>query len=385
MFICIDLDTFFVSVERVLNPELKDKPVVVGGLPGERGVVACASYEARQFGIRSGMPVSRAYKLCPDAIFLRPGFSSYELFSKRFEQILNKYSPEVAMVSIDEAFVDVKGTERLFGPPLSLAQQIKKDINETLNLPCSIGIARTKPIAKIACDASKPDGLLFINPDNEKDFLFPLSVAVLPGIGPKAYEILKNLNIITVAQFFNTPDWILDTALGRNCRTIKYFVNGGDYKILRSVKSMGYETTLTEDTKNLALVTGVFYNLIEYVCQRLRENVVNARICTIKIRFSDFKTITRRVNLVMATNSQQEIYEFCMPTLMEMLKENKRVRLIGISFSKFELSGLQPSIFFRKENRLIRLNYALDTVRTKFGFSSVLPAKVLHFYKSQTA
>lgn len=375
MFLCIDLDAFFVSVERVLNPELKGKPVVVGGLPGERGVVASASYEARKCGIRSGMPVARAYRLCPDAIFLRPSFSKYELFSKRFEQILYKYSPDVEMVSIDEAFVDIRGTERLFGPPIELAQRIKKEVNGLLNLPCSIGIARTKPIAKIACDESKPDGLLFINPDNEKDFLFPLPVNVLPGIGPKTYEILKNLNIITVAQFFNTPDWILNTALGNNCRTIKYFVRGGDYKILHSVKSMGRETTLTEDTKNLALITSVFYNLIEYVCQRLRKNGMNARMCTIKLRFSDFKTISHRVNLQVATNSQQKIYESCVPVLMEMLKENKRVRLIGISFSKFELSGLQASIFSKEENRLIRLNYALDRARTKFGFYSVFPAK----------
>ncbi|MGQ9701835.1 MAG: DNA polymerase IV [bacterium] len=383
MFICIDLDAFFVSVERALNPALRAKPVVVGGLPGERGVVASASYEARKFGIRSGMSISRAHRLCPYAIFLKPNFSKYELFSERFKQILYRYSPDVEMVSIDEAFVDIRGTERLFGPPINLAQEIKKDINETLNLPCSVGIARTKPIAKIACDESKPDGLLFVAPDDEKDFLSPLSVDVLPGIGPKTYEILKNLNITTVAQFFNAPDWILETALGSSYRAIKYFVSGGDYKILHSIKSISQETTLTEDTKNSELISAIFYNLVEYVCQRLRERNMNARLCTIKLRFSDFKTISRRVNLFPATNAQQKVYEFCLPVLMEMLKENKRVRLVGISFSELELSGLQSSIFFKEETRLIKLNYALDKTRMKFGNNAIFSAKTLILYKSQ--
>jgi len=383
MFLCIDLDAFFVSVERVLNPVLKNRPVIVGALPGERGVVASASYEARKFGIKSGMPISRAYRLCSDAIFLRPNFSNYEVFSKRFEQILYHYSPVVEMASIDEAFVDVKGTERLFGLPFNLASRIKRNINERLNLPCSIGIARTKPIAKIACDKSKPDGLLLINPDEERDFLFPLPVNALPGIGPKSLEILKNLNINTVGEFFNTPDWILSTALGSNYRIIKYLISGGDYKILHSMKSISQETTLTEDTKNLGLITSIFYHLVECVCQRLRGNGSDARVCTIKLRFSDFKTITRRVRLSPGTNSQQKVYEFCLPVLMEMLKENKRVRLIGISFSNFECNGFQPSIFLKEENRLARLNYALDRTRTKFGFYSVFPAKTLHFYKSQ--
>ncbi|MEO0160685.1 MAG: DNA polymerase IV [candidate division WOR-3 bacterium] len=377
MFLCIDLDAFFVSVERALNPELNGKPVVVGALPGERGVVASASYEARHFGIKSGMPISQAYKLCPWAIFLRPDFPKYEEFSKRFEEFLYHYSPGVEKASIDEAFVDIRGTERLFGPPLVLAQQIKQKIKEFLRLPCSIGIARTKVIAKIACEQSKPGGLLIVNPEEERKFLFPLSVDVLPGIGPKSLVVLKNLNIHTVEDFFKTPDWILEVALGQGYRTIKSFLNGGDYRLLNTIKSMSHEVTFPEDTNDGELIRSVFYQLIEILCQRLRQNGLATLLCIIKLRFSDFKTVTRRVRLPTSTNSQQRIYKFCLPVLQGMMEENKRIRLIGVALTAFQYDRFQPSIFSLQEERLNRLNQALDKARLKFGFNSVLPAKNL--------
>ncbi|MCX7995240.1 MAG: DNA polymerase IV [candidate division WOR-3 bacterium] len=384
MYLCVDLDAFFVSVERVFNPRLRGKPVVVGALPGERGVVASASYEARSYGIKSGIPVSRAYKLCPHAIFIRPDFRKYEAFSEKFKEILYHYSPVVEKVSIDEAFVDIRGTERLFGPPLNLACSLKKEIRETLKLPCSIGIARTKVIAKIVCDRSKPDGLLMVEPEQEKWFLFSLPVDVLPGIGPKSVEILRNLNINNVKDFFQTPDWILEAALGRGYRLIKSFISGGDFQILNTMKSMSHETTLTEDTRDWELITGVFYQLLESLCQRLRQNRLVARVCTIKIRFSDFKTITRRVVLTSGTNSQQKIYRFCMPVLQKMLKENKRVRLIGLSFSRFQNEGLQPSIFYGSEDRLNRFNLALDSARARFGSGAIFSANTIPVYFSHS-
>jgi DNA polymerase-4 len=278
------------------------------------------------------------------------------------------------MVSIDEAFIDIKGTERLFGPPLELAKRLKKDIRDILILPCSIGIARTKVIALIVCDRSKPDGLLMVKPEQEKNFLFPLSVDVLPGIGPKTLKTLKNLNINTVKEFFNAPSWILATAMGKNHNIIKSFISGGDYKILPGMKSISQETTLVEDTKNVDLITSVFFELLESLCQRLREIGLGTRLCTLKIRFSDFKTITRRIRLSTNTNSHQFIYTLCRDILQDMLKENKRVRLIGISFSGLEHNGFQSS-FFNNEDRLNCFNSGLDKVRSKFGFNSILPAK----------
>uniref|UniRef100_A0A7C6AH74 DNA polymerase IV n=1 Tax=candidate division WOR-3 bacterium TaxID=2052148 RepID=A0A7C6AH74_UNCW3 len=383
MFLCIDLDAFFVSVEQALNPKLKGKPVVVGALPGERGVVASASYEARKYGIRSGMPVSRAYKLCPCAIFIKPKFSIYEEFSQRFKQILYHYSPIVEMASIDEAFVDIKGTERLFGPPVRLAERLKKEIRDILKLPCSIGIARKKVIAKIACDRSKPDGLVLVSPWQEKEFLFPLPVDVLPGIGPKTLETLKNLKINTVDEFFNTPDWILMIALGKTYKVIKSFIEGGDYRIIQTMKSVSQETTLVEDTNDKGLITSIFYQLIESLCQRLRELGLDSEVCTIKLRFSDFKTITRRVRLNPGTNSQQIIYELSLPALCDMLKENKRVRLIGASLSNLGYNGFQPSIFFQGEDRLNWFNSGIDKARLRFGFNALISANALAFKKFQ--
>lgn len=377
MFLCIDIDSFFVSVEQALNPDLRGKPVIVGGLPGDRAVVASASYEARRFGISSGMPISRASRLCPCAVFIRPNFNKYETFSNRFRQLLSNYSPLVEMVSIDEAFVDIRGTERLFGQPLVLARRLKEEIKEKLNLPSSTGIARTRVLSKIACDVSKPDGLLMIAPEEEKNFLSPLSVGLLPGIGPKRLEVLKNLNINTVGEFLNAPDFVLNTAMGKNYKAIKSLINGGDYRILHSMKSMTQEITLPEDTINFELITGIFYRLIESLCQRMRENGLGARILKIKLRFSDFKTITKMIRLPLLMNSHQKIYEYALPALREMLKEKKRVRLLGAGLSGFEYYGLQPSIFFVREDRLNRFNYALDKIRNRFGFNSVFPGKTL--------
>ncbi len=357
--------------------------MIVGALPGERGVVASASYEARKVGVKSGMPISKAYRLCPNAVFIRPNFKKYEGFSENFKEILYHYSPVVEMASIDEAFVDIRGTERLFGSPADLAQTLKQEIRDRLKLPSSIGIARRRVIAKIACDRSKPDGLLIVSPDGEEDFLFPLPIGALPGIGLKTQKALENLNIKTVEEFFNAPGWLLEITLGKHYRTIKSFISGGDYRILSSMKSMSQETTLMEDSKDLELITSLFYELLDSLCLRLRKEGMRARLCTIKLRFSDFKTVTRRIRLSPGTNSQQVIYRMSLPTLKDMLRENKRVRLIGISLSIFEYNRFQPSIFFPDENRLIKLNYALDKARLKFGLNSIFPAKLLPFYKSK--
>ncbi|GAH38860.1 unnamed protein product, partial [marine sediment metagenome] len=224
MYLCADLDAFFVSVEQALNPYLIGKPVIVGGSPNERGVVASASYEARKFGINSGMPTAQAYRLCPGAVFLRGNFGYYRWYSRRFYEIMSSFSPDIIMASIDEAYVNIKGTRRLFGPPLVLAQKLKTEVKIKLNIPVSIGIARTKVFSKIACDQSKPNGLLIIPPEKEIKFLAPLRISVMPGIGPKHIYILKNLNINTIDQLLKTPDWVLNTALGSYAKIIKFFI-----------------------------------------------------------------------------------------------------------------------------------------------------------------
>jgi len=382
MYLCADLDAFFVSVEQALNPYLIGKPVIVGGSPKERGVVASASYEARKFGINSGMPTAQAYRLCPGAVFLRGNFGYYRWYSRRFYEIMSSFSPDIIMASIDEAYVNIKGTRRLFGPPLVLAQKLKTEVKIKLNIPVSIGIARTKVFSKIACDQSKPNGLLIIPPEKEIKFLAPLRVSVMPGIGPKHIYILKNLNINTIDQLLKTPDWVLNTALGSYAKIIKFFIYGGDFNNYDRMKSISRETTLPEDTINKELIYGLFLYLIERGCTTLREKRICARTLTVKIRFSDFKTISKRIRMP-SNNAQQMIFEYGARILENLLQEKKRVRLIGIALSEFQYDGLQPSMFRVKEERLNRLNYALDRVRDKFGFNSLYPASTSIMHKFQ--
>jgi DNA polymerase-4 len=352
------------------------KPVIVGGLPQERGVVASVSYEARKFGIRSGMPTSLAHRLCPQAIFLRGQFQYYQLYSKRFHQIISSYSPDINMVSIDEAYINTRGTQRLFGTPLDLAYKLKNDIKGILNIPSSVGIARTRVFSKIACEQSKPDGALAVPIENEISFLSPLSVSVLPGIGPKHIEILNNLNIHTVKELIETPDWIAETALGSYYRILQFFIHGGDYQSFDTMKSISRETTLHEDTMNRELIYALLYYLTERACNTLRKKKLLARTLTTKIRFSDFKTISRRTKMPTG-NAQQIMFEHGIGILQEILKEKKRIRLIGIALSGFEHDGLQPSMFKLKEERLNHLNNALDSVRNKFGFNSLFVANTV--------
>lgn len=375
MYLCADLDAFFVSVEQVLNPSLIGKPVVVGGRPDQRGVVSSASYEARTFGIRSGMPTAQAYRLCPHALFVGGNFSQYTLYSRKFCDILHTYSPDVTMASIDEAYLDIHGTERLLGPPLDLAQKLKKEVYEKLHLPLSIGIARTKVFSKIACDQSKPDGLLMITEDKEIPFLSPLSVRVLPGIGPKHMDVLKNLNITTVQELLDAPEWILSTALGNYARVLHFMINGGDFSSHDHMKSISRETTLAEDTLDRELIYALFLHLVERGCTTLREKKMLAKTLTVKIRYSDFKTVSKRTMIPMV-NAQQIIFEQGIPVLNSLLTEKKRVRLIGIALSNLRHDGLQPSLFAIQMNRLNRLNAALDNVRNKYGFRSLSPAQV---------
>lgn len=373
MFLCIDLDAFFVSVEQALDPSLAGKPVIVGGLPQERGVVASASYEARKFGIRSGMPTSLAHRLCPTAIFLRGDFQHYRRYSHCFRDIISAYSPDVDMVSIDEAYINLAGTQRLFGAPLEVAGKMKNDIRKTLNLPSSIGIARTRVFSKIACERAKPGGTLAVPEKEEMNFLMPLGVNVLPGIGPKNAGVLKNLNINTVEELLRTPDGVMETALGSYYKILKFFIQGGDYKCTDTMRSISRETTLREDTMNQDLIYALLYYLTERACSALRKEKRLARTLTVKIRFSDFKTISKR-NTIPAGNAQQVMFGTGARLLAEILKEKKRVRLIGVALSGLEYDGLRSSMFMLREERFDRLNGALDRVRSRYGFNSLFAA-----------
>ena len=280
------------------------------------------------------------------------------------------------MVSIDEAYINARGTQRLFGTPLNVANKLKNDIKNILSLPSSVGIARTRVFSKIACEQSKPNGVLAVPEKSEIGFIMPLKVNVLPGIGPKHIEILHNLNIHTVEELIKTPDWIVERALGNYYKILKFFIHGGDYQSVDTMKSISRETTLHEDTMNRELIYALFYYLTERACNTLRKKKLLAKKLTVKARFSDFKTISRRTKMP-SNNAQQTIFEIGVRIIQEILKEKKRIRLIGVALSGFEHDGLQPSMFKLEEERLNRLNNALDNVRNKFGFNSLFAANTI--------
>lgn len=408
MILCIDIDAFFVSVEQALNPLLKGKAVIVGGVPSQRGVVASASYEARRFGIKAGMPLSHAYRLYPHAVFLGGNFRNYQHFSAQFHEILNHYSPAVEMTSLDEAFLDIRGTKRLFGEPVELGCRIKSKIKEQLDLPTTVGIARTRTIAKIAADQAKPDGLACILKENELTFLKPLPVNVLPGIGPKNFEVLKNLNIKTVEDFLKTPSWVLSLALGIQSRWIRLIIStpmeesiicsdsspgpttGGftpdtnpgksdklsdqPHFLTGRVKSVSRETTFEEDTLDLDFIKATIYYLLERACFSLRQIHRQAQRVEIKVRFSDFKTVSTQTKIP-ATHIQQTIYPVALKLFRSLLTDRKRIRLVGVSLSNLTGGTAQSSLFDRRAEKLIELNCALDQARGRFGYGSLFTAR----------
>ncbi|MGH9573188.1 MAG: DNA polymerase IV, partial [Candidatus Acidiferrales bacterium] len=296
----VDMDAFFVSVELLSRPELHGLPVIVGGGPDQRGVVTSASYEARRFGVHSAMPLRTAAKLCPQGVFLDNRHHLYSEWSDRVAQILGKYSPIVEMASIDEAYVDLQGTERLFGPPLAASHRLLKDITATSGLPCSGGLGSTRLIAKVASDQAKPRGLVWVPAGSEEAFLAPLSVRRIPGIGKVTEAALNKLGIETVAQLQTQTLARLEsdfgrwgTALHRKARGIDSF----EFFYDAEPKSISHNQTFGEDTRDRPQLESTLSYLCQKATKRLRDAALHARTVTLTLRFNDFKTITRNHTL----------------------------------------------------------------------------------------
>ena len=307
----IDLDAFFVSVEQALNPELKGKPVVVGGKPDKRGVVASASYEARVFGLHAGMPLVTAHRLCPQAIFIEGNFTRYREASQKFMTILADFSPYLEPVSLDEAYLDVTGFESIHGSISQMASNIRQRIKDELGLCASVGIAGGKVVAKIASDLSKPDGLLEVAPGKERSFLSPLPVAKLPGIGKKSERLLNSLGIHTLGQLAALPTDTLKYHFGAHSESIHRHASGIDGRAVEppaAAKSISRETTFHTDTIDQAVLKATLSYLSERVGSQLRQQAKQARCVTIKLRYADFTTVTRNHTLTQATNSDRSIF-----------------------------------------------------------------------------
>jgi DNA polymerase-4 len=371
----IDMDAFFVSVELLTRPELRGLPVVVGGQRDERGVVTSASYEARRFGVHSAMPLRTARRLCPQAIFLDGHHGLYGRWSDRVAAILARYSPVVEMASIDEAYLDLAGTERLHGPPLAAADKLLREITSTTSLPCSGGLGATRLIAKIASDQAKPRGLVFVPPESEAAFLAPLAVRRIPGIGRVTEAALKGLGVGTIAQLQAVPLERLEESFGRWGTALFRKARGIDsYEFFNDAepKSLSHNQTFGEDTNDRERLESTISYLCQRAAKRLRDAGLHARRVTLTLRYADFTTITRTRTLV----DPSDLDTVFLAAVRELFSHHwtgaPMLRLVGVELSAFSAGSEQLELLDPgRRDRLERLARATDRVRDRFGFSKI--------------
>ena len=377
----VDLDAFFVSVEQVLNPELRGKPVVVGGRPDRRGVVAAASYEARAFGLHSAMPLATAVRLCPQAIFIEGSFPRYRDASKKFMAILADFSPFLEPMGLDEAYLDVTGFESLHGSIHRMAMAIKRRAKDELQLNASVGIAGCKVVAKVASDLSKPDGLLEVPSGEERTFLAPLSIERLPGIGKKTEQKLKGLGIKTLGQLSRMPLEALKSHFGAFGETLHRSANGIDDRDVSppaEARSISRETTFDKDVDERPMLEATLRYLAERVGSNLRHQGKQAKTVTLKLRYADFTTITRSRTLPQAIDTDDVIYDTGATLLRRALAiERQPVRLIGIGVANLVEPGRQLTMLDPRDQRQEQLNRAIDRIRDRYGFAAIQTGRTL--------
>jgi DNA polymerase-4 len=386
----VDLDAFFVEVCRQRHPELRDiELLVVGGRREARGVVQSASYGARRFGIHAGMPIAQAVRLCPQATFFQGSFLHYRDASRAVRRILERFSPTVVMASLDEAYLDFAGTERLH--PVSLlpvAEAVRDAVRQATGLDCSIGIGPNRMIAKLASDYAKPRGLMEVRAGWEEGFLAGLPLRALPGVGPKTAERWAELGLLDIWQVQLMDEGALERLIGIEARGLKRRALGHGGTMLRPdrlPKSVSRETTLFRDLRDPAELEAILALLTARVASQMREEGLVARTVTLKLRHDDFRTVTRRHTLEAATDLDAELYgEVRMlfrQAFAEVRRRNRAVRLIGIAATGLA-TATEADLFEPPERaRLRQLTAAVDRVREKFGFDAVTPGQLLEIRK----
>jgi len=338
----LDMDAFFAAIEQSIHPALKGKPVIVGGTPESRGVVSTCSYEARNYGVHSAMPMKQAYKLCPDAVYIDTSGEKYSYVSMEILNILHRYSPAIEPVSIDEAFADLTGVHERHGGMEKIALEIKQEIREKFGLTASIGIAPNRFVAKMASSSVKPDGLVIITPEKVKQFLWVRPVDHLWGVGPKSAAALNKIGIKTIGDLAKTPVKKLKAMFGIMGEALQRMANGdgGDEVRLSheesDTKSMGHEHTFTKDTNDLNHVLGLLLYLSDKVSRRLRLHGYLGRTVTLKIRKTDFKLVTRATSLNVFIDTEKEIYKAAKSLLIENRFLDNPIRLIGVNVSHLQ-------------------------------------------------
>lgn len=371
----LDLDAFFVSVERILDPKLNGKPVIVGGDPKYgRGVVAACSYEARAFGLHSAMPIRTAYKLCPHGIYINGHGDEYTYFSKAVKNILEQYAPLIEQASIDEFYLDMTGTQKMYGSLFAFASHIQKEIWENLNLPCSIGIGGNKTVAKIGSDCMKPTGITYILPGMEKEFLSPMPVETIPGVGKVMKESLNARGIYRISDITKLPSDYFGTAFGKYGIDLwrKAHGEGTEYlTIERTRKSISRENTFGNDITNEDELKNHLFYLTGKVCQSLRKKGWEASTVDIKLRYVDFQTITR-AKTIKPTDDDKIIFDTAWSLMKEARTRRIGVRLIGIGVTNFSPLNEQEYLFEDYEVKRKKMLRAVTKVRDKYGYESLL-------------
>lgn len=380
----VDMDAFFVSVEELSNPALKGQAVVVGGQRDQRGVVSAASYEARKFGVHSAMPLRTAAKLCPHAIFLDGHPDLYRESSQKAVSVLRDFSPAVEMASIDEAYVDMSGTERLHGPPLRSAHKLHEQMKERTGLNCSIGIGSSRLMAKICSDQAKPNGVLYVLPGQERSFLAPLDVGKIPGVGKVTKARLNQMGIIRIGDVLRAEDRVLKENFGQWGEALAGKARGedagawfaGEVGEEWQAKSISHEHTFDEDTSDQERLESTLARLSEMVGRRLRESGFSARTIQLKLRYSDFSTITRAHSLSSPTSVDTEIFTTVRKLFLENWESGRAIRLLGVHTSNFDDVPEQLDLIDAdKRNKWTKALSASDRLRDKYGESAIFLAK----------
>ena len=375
----VDMDAFFASVAERDNPELKGKAIVIG--MGARGVVSAANYEARKFGIHSAMPVSRARRLAPHAIFLPVDMARYQEVSSHVMEIFDSFTPWVEPVSVDEAFLDVSGVQRLLGSPREIAMAIRAKVESQEGITCSVGIAPSKFIAKLASQHCKPNGMLEITSDRILTFLHPLPIQAMWGVGPKTAETLERLGLRTIEDIANLPRATLIRALGQASGASLYELAWGrDYRDVtpnEPDKSISAAETFAQDLDDPEEILQEFLRLTEKAAARLREKDFYAKTISIKVRFADFSTISRSKTLPLPIDSTHDIYEIAKTLYLALNLDRARLRLVGISLDNLSEAAPEQLLLGARERGWREADTAIDQAHLRFGGGSVRPGRLI--------
>jgi DNA polymerase-4 len=371
----LDLDAFFVSVERILDPKLNGKPVIVGGDPKYgRGVVAACSYEARSHGLHSAMPIRTAYKLCPQGIYLHGHGDEYTKFSKVVKNILEQYAPQIEQASIDEFYIDMTGTQKMYGSMFEFATRLQKEIWDKIGLPISIGIGSNKTIAKIGSDCMKPKGITYIIPGMEKDFLAPMPVETIPGVGKVMKQNLNSRGIYRISDITNLPSDYFGTAFGKYGIDLWRKAHGEGIEYLttqRIRKSISRENTFDNDVTSDEEIKRTLFYLTGKVCQSLRKRGWESSTIDIKLRYTDFQTLTR-AKTIKPTDDDKIIFETAWELMKKARTRRVGIRLIGIGITNFSPLNEQGFLFEDYEMKRKKMLRAVTKVRDKFGYESLM-------------